>query len=211
MTTPSTKVSRLSELQSESRSRLDELLDSTPLATVALVRDGHPVVFPTAFARVDDDLVIHGSTGSPWMRALAAGRLSGRGRHRVGRNHVGTQRIRVLVPLSQRRCVRSLRAGARCRQGALPGAVDRVVRPRADLRAARQHPQGTRGHIAAAAAHSRGQLVAQGQRRLARGSRRGHRRRRLGRCRPDVGDLRCTVARARPQSGHPGARVGAWQ
>jgi nitroimidazol reductase NimA-like FMN-containing flavoprotein (pyridoxamine 5'-phosphate oxidase superfamily) len=73
MTTPSTNVSRLSELQNESRSRLDELLDSTPLATVALVRDGHPVVFPTAFARVDDDLVIHGSTGSPWMRALSEG------------------------------------------------------------------------------------------------------------------------------------------
>jgi nitroimidazol reductase NimA-like FMN-containing flavoprotein (pyridoxamine 5'-phosphate oxidase superfamily) len=73
MTTPSTQVSRLGEKQSRSRSRLDELLDSTPLATVALVRDGHPVVFPTGFARVDDDLVIHGSTGSPWMHALAAG------------------------------------------------------------------------------------------------------------------------------------------
>ena len=73
MTTPSTKVSRLDELQSKSRSQLDELLDSTPLATVALVRDGHPVIFPTGFARVDDELVIHGSTGSPWMRALAAG------------------------------------------------------------------------------------------------------------------------------------------
>jgi uncharacterized protein len=73
MTTPSTKVSRLGEKQSTSRQRLDELLDSTPLATVALVRDGHPVIFPTGFARVGDGLVIHGSTGSPWMRALAAG------------------------------------------------------------------------------------------------------------------------------------------
>jgi uncharacterized protein len=73
MTTPSTKVSRLSEKQSTSRDQLDELLDGTPLATVALVRDGHPVIFPTGFARVDDELVIHGSTGSPWMRALAAG------------------------------------------------------------------------------------------------------------------------------------------
>ena len=73
MTTPSTRISRLSEMQSTSRSELDELLDSTPLATVALVRDGHPVVFPTGFARVDDELVIHGSTGSPWMRALATG------------------------------------------------------------------------------------------------------------------------------------------
>ena len=72
MTTPSTKVSRLSEKQSASRDQLDELLDGTPLATVALVRDGHPVIFPTGFARVADEFVIHGSTGSPWMRALAA-------------------------------------------------------------------------------------------------------------------------------------------
>lgn len=73
VTTPLTRISRLSEKQDTSRSRLDELLDSTPLATVALVRDDHPVIFPTGFARIGDDLVIHGSTGSPWMRALAAG------------------------------------------------------------------------------------------------------------------------------------------
>ena len=75
MTQPSTRISRLNEKQDTSRTALDELLDSTPLATVALVRDGHPVIFPTGFARIGDDLVIHGSTGSPWMRALAAGRL----------------------------------------------------------------------------------------------------------------------------------------
>ena len=73
MTTPSTRISRLNEMQSTSRKELDELLDSTPLATVALVRDGHPVIFPTGFARVGDELVIHGSTGSPWMRALSSG------------------------------------------------------------------------------------------------------------------------------------------
>ena len=49
------------------------LLASTPLATVALIRDGHPVIFPTGFVRVGDELVIHGSTGSPWLRALADG------------------------------------------------------------------------------------------------------------------------------------------
>ncbi|MBB5166245.1 hypothetical protein HNP02_006229 [Mycobacterium sp. AZCC_0083] len=73
MSQPSTRVTRISEKQDTSRPRLDELLDSTPLATVALVRDGHPVIFPTGFARIGDELVIHGSTGSPWMRALAAG------------------------------------------------------------------------------------------------------------------------------------------
>ena len=55
MTHPSTKVTRLAELQVTARAALDALLDGTPLATVALVRDEHPVVFPTGFARVADD------------------------------------------------------------------------------------------------------------------------------------------------------------
>jgi uncharacterized protein len=70
---PSTKVTRLDEKQVTERAALDALLDCTPLATVALVRDGHPVLFPTGFGRVDEAVVIHGSTGSPWMRALAGG------------------------------------------------------------------------------------------------------------------------------------------
>jgi nitroimidazol reductase NimA-like FMN-containing flavoprotein (pyridoxamine 5'-phosphate oxidase superfamily) len=70
---PSTRISRLSEKQSASRAELNDLLDATPLATVALVRDGHPTIFPTGFARIGDEFVIHGSTGSPWMRAVAAG------------------------------------------------------------------------------------------------------------------------------------------
>ncbi|BBY62479.1 pyridoxamine 5'-phosphate oxidase family protein [Mycolicibacterium helvum] len=73
MSQPSTTVSRLPEKQHTSRARLDELLDATPLATIALIRDGHPVIFPTGFARIENELVIHGSTGSPWMRQLAGG------------------------------------------------------------------------------------------------------------------------------------------
>jgi nitroimidazol reductase NimA-like FMN-containing flavoprotein (pyridoxamine 5'-phosphate oxidase superfamily) len=73
MSQPPTQVSRLAELQSTSRDALYELLGSTPLATIALIRDDHPVAFPTGFARLGDDLVIHGSTGSPWLRALSAG------------------------------------------------------------------------------------------------------------------------------------------
>jgi nitroimidazol reductase NimA-like FMN-containing flavoprotein (pyridoxamine 5'-phosphate oxidase superfamily) len=73
MSQPSTKVSRLSEKQSASRQELDALLDSTPLATIAFVVDGHPVALPTGFARIGDDIVIHGSTGSPWLRAVAGG------------------------------------------------------------------------------------------------------------------------------------------
>jgi len=70
---PTTRVSRLREKQSEDRGLLDNLLDSTPLATVAFVRDGLPVALPIGFARVGDEVVVHGSTGSPWLRELAAG------------------------------------------------------------------------------------------------------------------------------------------
>ena len=73
MPQPSTTVSRLAELQSTSRAHLDDLLDSTPLATIAFVRDGHPVALPIGCARIADDVIIHGSTGSPWLRALASG------------------------------------------------------------------------------------------------------------------------------------------
>lgn len=73
MSQPTTTVSRMPEKQRTTRAELDALLDSTPLATIALVRDGHPVIFPTGFARIGDELVIHGSTGSPWLRQLAEG------------------------------------------------------------------------------------------------------------------------------------------
>ena len=70
---PSTEVTRLRERQIRIRDRLDALLDSTPLATIAFIRDGHPVALPIGFARLDDELVIHGSTGSPWLTELSTG------------------------------------------------------------------------------------------------------------------------------------------
>lgn len=73
MTQPTTTVSRLRERQHTSRAELDAVLNSTPLATVAFIRDGHPVALPIGFARIGDELVIHGSTGSPWLRALSHG------------------------------------------------------------------------------------------------------------------------------------------
>ena len=70
---PSTEISRLSDRQSTDRRQLDSLLDASPLATSAFIRDGHPVALPTGFARLGDEVVIHGSTGSPWMRLLGEG------------------------------------------------------------------------------------------------------------------------------------------
>lgn len=73
MSAEMTRVTRLSERQSGAREDLDAVLDSTPLAVVAFVRDGHPVALPVGAARLGDEMVIHGSTGSPWLRALADG------------------------------------------------------------------------------------------------------------------------------------------
>lgn len=73
MPRPTTAVSRLREKQSTSRGELYALLDSTPLVTIAFIRDGHPMALPIGFARIDDELVIHGSTGSPFLRDLSAG------------------------------------------------------------------------------------------------------------------------------------------
>ena len=70
---PSTSVTRLREKQRSRRESLNAVLDSTPLATIAFLRDGHPVALPIGFARLGDEVLIHGSTGSPWLRQLAGG------------------------------------------------------------------------------------------------------------------------------------------
>src|SRR5579862_8668057 len=70
---PSTRVTRLRELQVEDRAALDDLIDATLIGHVGLVVDGGPVVVPTAIAREGDTLFAHGSTGSKWMRAVSLG------------------------------------------------------------------------------------------------------------------------------------------
>jgi nitroimidazol reductase NimA-like FMN-containing flavoprotein (pyridoxamine 5'-phosphate oxidase superfamily) len=68
-----TTPTRLSEKATRDRTQLDALLDESRVAHVGLVSDGHTVVIPTGVARDGDLVLIHGSTGSRWMRALAQG------------------------------------------------------------------------------------------------------------------------------------------
>ncbi|WP_375485280.1 pyridoxamine 5'-phosphate oxidase family protein [uncultured Jatrophihabitans sp.] len=70
---PATTPTRLREKASTDRAQLDELLDSVQVGHVALVVDGHPVTLPTLVVRDGDRVLTHGSTGSPWLRALAGG------------------------------------------------------------------------------------------------------------------------------------------
>ena len=65
---------RLPEKASSERSDLDALLDTARVGHFALVADdGTPVVIPTMVVRDGDRVLAHGSTGSRWMRRLAAG------------------------------------------------------------------------------------------------------------------------------------------
>jgi nitroimidazol reductase NimA-like FMN-containing flavoprotein (pyridoxamine 5'-phosphate oxidase superfamily) len=69
-----TRITRLAQYASSERAALDRLLDEVFVGHVALARpDGFPVILPTALARDGDRLLLHGSTGSPWMREAAAG------------------------------------------------------------------------------------------------------------------------------------------
>ena len=69
-----TRLTRLPEYGSDGREELDLLLDEQAVGHVGVVRpDGFPVIVPTAVARDGDRLLVHGSTGSRWMRMAADG------------------------------------------------------------------------------------------------------------------------------------------
>jgi hypothetical protein len=69
----STNITRIAEKGRTERAELDQLLDTVHIGHVGVVVDGLPVVLPTAVARDGDQLLLHGSTGSPWLRLVAGG------------------------------------------------------------------------------------------------------------------------------------------
>jgi nitroimidazol reductase NimA-like FMN-containing flavoprotein (pyridoxamine 5'-phosphate oxidase superfamily) len=52
---------------------LDALLDESRVGHFAFVVEGRPRVMPIAIVRDGDDILLHGSTGSPWLRLLGTG------------------------------------------------------------------------------------------------------------------------------------------
>ena len=68
-----TEMTRLPEKGVRDLEQLHALLDSQYVGHVGLVRDGRPLVIPTGIARDGDRVLVHGSTGSGWMRLLAGG------------------------------------------------------------------------------------------------------------------------------------------
>ena len=68
-----TRLKRLPKRGTFDRETINSILDEGLVCHVGFVVDGKPVVIPTGYARIDDDLVIHGSSASRMMRSLAAG------------------------------------------------------------------------------------------------------------------------------------------
>lgn len=69
-----TTATRIPEKMSSDRRALEELLREVAVGHVALIdEDGGPVVIPTAVVHDAERLLLHGSTGSRWMRRLASG------------------------------------------------------------------------------------------------------------------------------------------
>jgi nitroimidazol reductase NimA-like FMN-containing flavoprotein (pyridoxamine 5'-phosphate oxidase superfamily) len=69
-----TRITRLREKGRIERAELDALLDAVHVGHFGLAdAAGRPTVIPTAIVRDGDRVLAHGSTGSPWMRALADG------------------------------------------------------------------------------------------------------------------------------------------
>jgi nitroimidazol reductase NimA-like FMN-containing flavoprotein (pyridoxamine 5'-phosphate oxidase superfamily) len=70
---PSTRITRLRAKERTDRALLDELLDTVHLGHIGVDVDGWPVVMPSVVVRDGERILTHGSTGSPWLRRVAAG------------------------------------------------------------------------------------------------------------------------------------------
>lgn len=69
-----TTPTRMAERVSQDRVELHRLLDESPVGHVGFAtEDGQPFVLPTAIARDGDNVLLHGSTGSRWLRLIAEG------------------------------------------------------------------------------------------------------------------------------------------
>jgi nitroimidazol reductase NimA-like FMN-containing flavoprotein (pyridoxamine 5'-phosphate oxidase superfamily) len=71
--TPRTKLRRLPKRASYDRATAYAILDEGVLCHLGFAVDGQPYVIPTSYARIGDDLVLHGSSASRALRAVAAG------------------------------------------------------------------------------------------------------------------------------------------
>jgi uncharacterized protein len=71
--TKRTKLGRLPKRGHFDRETINAILDEAFICHVGFVVDGQPYVIPTGYARVGDQLYIHGSSASRMLRAISEG------------------------------------------------------------------------------------------------------------------------------------------
>ncbi|WP_018619408.1 pyridoxamine 5'-phosphate oxidase family protein [Spirosoma luteum] len=73
MQTSRTTPSRLAKRAHYDETTIHSILDEALFCTVSFSVDGQPMAIPTAFARQENSLYIHGSVGSHFIRAIENG------------------------------------------------------------------------------------------------------------------------------------------
>jgi len=73
MQTTRTTPSRLAKRAHYDETTINPILDEALFCVVSYSIDGQPMAIPTAFARKDDKLYIHGSVGSHFIRTIEQG------------------------------------------------------------------------------------------------------------------------------------------
>jgi nitroimidazol reductase NimA-like FMN-containing flavoprotein (pyridoxamine 5'-phosphate oxidase superfamily) len=68
-----TRIRRVPQRAVYDRSPIDEILDEGLVCHLGTVHEGHAIVIPTLYARVGDDVLVHGSAASRTIRALEDG------------------------------------------------------------------------------------------------------------------------------------------
>lgn len=71
--TERTRIKRLPSRGAYDRQTIYSILDEGMICHVGYIFDGQPYVIPTGYARIENDLYIHGSSASRMLRNLAAG------------------------------------------------------------------------------------------------------------------------------------------
>jgi len=73
--TEKTTITRLPKRASYDRETIYSILDEALFCTLAFTLDGQPFQIPTGFCRIDNQLYVHGSVGSHYMRAIVQNSL----------------------------------------------------------------------------------------------------------------------------------------
>jgi uncharacterized protein len=68
-----TRVRREPSRGASDRETIDAILDEALVSHLGFVHEGHPFVIPTLFARVGDEVYVHGSSASRTLRSLDGG------------------------------------------------------------------------------------------------------------------------------------------